>query len=40
MGDEVHDIVRRAFRDGKFEEAIAETLIVLIPKEDNPSKIT
>lgn len=40
VGDKVHDIVRSAFREGSFDKEIAETLIVLIPKEDNPSRIT
>lgn len=40
VGDKVHDIARSAFRYGRFEKEITETLIVLIPKEDNPTKIT
>lgn len=40
VGDKVFHIVQQAFRDGSFEASITETLVVLIPKEDNPTKIT
>lgn len=38
--DKVHDIVRSAFREGSFDCSLTETMIVLIPKEDNPTKIS
>lgn len=40
VGDKDHQIVREAFKEGTFDPSIAETLVVLIPKETNPSKVT
>ncbi|XP_057444905.1 uncharacterized protein LOC130737157 [Lotus japonicus] len=36
VGDSVFEFVADAFRNGNFDPHIAETLIVLIPKVDNP----
>ncbi|KAF7807491.1 Transposon TX1 uncharacterized [Senna tora] len=40
LGDVVFNLVRKAFSDGTFDPTICETLIVLIPKEDTPTRIT
>ena len=37
MGDKVWSLVSDAFLLGSFDLAMAETLTVLIPKEDQPS---
>ena len=39
VGDEVWCLVRYAFLFGNFDSALAETLIVLIPKEDQPLRM-
>lgn len=39
VGDQVHEVDKEAFRFGNFDSSLAETLIVLIPKEENPTKI-
>lgn len=37
VGDRVTEVVKKAFQQGTFDASISETLVVLIPKEDNPT---
>lgn len=39
VGDDIFEVVKNAFTTGTVEEKLLETLIVLIPKVDNPSTI-
>lgn len=39
MGNDVWCLVRDAFNKGYIDEHIVETLLVLIPKENNPTRI-
>lgn len=38
IGDDIFEVVKQAFRDGKFDESLSETLIVLIRKRIIPRK--
>lgn len=38
VGDDIRHLVKEAFATGTFDTSIAETLVVLIPKGDNPTQ--
>lgn len=37
VGDDIYDLVKQAFCTWHFDSALAKTLIILIPKVDNPN---